>query len=201
MNPWKTLNIDPTDDKKIIKKAYAKLIKQYKPDEYPEKFQEIQQAYQMALSSMHYNQKIIENQESSQINDEIIKESKKETFELSEKKLFEHKQDSAFQKQQQELIDNLYAQLHAMAFAPLVVKNKLDNWKFIEDFYQIDDLTLKDEVAKTVFKKVAEYNLFQMKQNNTLLINPVTLSYFDKTFDWRTKWGEYVNVFPDHYFK
>ncbi|MFK8013052.1 MAG: hypothetical protein AB8B80_13515, partial [Marinicellaceae bacterium] len=47
----------------------------------------------------------------------------------------------------------------------------------------------------------AEYNLFQMKQNNTLLINPVTLSYFDKTFDWRTKWGEYVNVFPDHYFK
>ena len=49
MNPWKTLQIEPTEDKKAIKKAYAQLIKKHRPDEDPQKFQEIQEAYQMAL--------------------------------------------------------------------------------------------------------------------------------------------------------
>jgi len=61
MNPWKTLNIDPTDDKKVIKKAYACLIKQFKPDEHPEKFQEIQEAYQYALQTLKWNKQEAEN--------------------------------------------------------------------------------------------------------------------------------------------
>ena len=49
MNCWKVLGIEPTSDKKEIKKAYARLLKQYHPEENPEEFKQIQEAYQQCL--------------------------------------------------------------------------------------------------------------------------------------------------------
>lgn len=51
MNAWEILEIEPTSDKKTIKRAYAKLLKQYHPEENPEKFKQIQAAYQQCLHS------------------------------------------------------------------------------------------------------------------------------------------------------
>ena len=49
MNAWEILGIEPTSDKKEIKRAYAKLLKQYHPEENPEEFKQIQDAYQQCL--------------------------------------------------------------------------------------------------------------------------------------------------------
>lgn len=49
MNCWEVLGIEPTSDKKEIKKAYARLLKQYHPEENPEEFKQIQVAYQQCL--------------------------------------------------------------------------------------------------------------------------------------------------------
>ena len=49
MNAWEVLGIDPTSNKKEIKKAYARLLKQYHPEENPEEFKQIQAAYQQCL--------------------------------------------------------------------------------------------------------------------------------------------------------
>ncbi|MDD3218130.1 MAG: hypothetical protein PHC41_05725 [Lachnospiraceae bacterium] len=46
---WKTLNLEPTNNVRAIKRAYAKQITLYHPEEYPEKFQEIHAAYELAL--------------------------------------------------------------------------------------------------------------------------------------------------------
>lgn len=51
MNAWEILGIEPTSDKKTIKRAYAKLLKQYHPEENPEKFKQIQAVYQHCLHS------------------------------------------------------------------------------------------------------------------------------------------------------
>ena len=51
MNAWEILGIEPTSDKKTIKRAYAKLLKQYHLEENPEKFKQIQAAYQHCLHS------------------------------------------------------------------------------------------------------------------------------------------------------
>lgn len=48
-DPFKVLGIAPTSDKKQIKKAYAKLAARYHPEEYPEKWQEIHEAYEAAI--------------------------------------------------------------------------------------------------------------------------------------------------------
>lgn len=49
---FRILEIDVTDDKKVIKKAYAELVKKYHPEEYPEKWQEIHEAYETALKGV-----------------------------------------------------------------------------------------------------------------------------------------------------
>jgi hypothetical protein len=46
---WDILKIEKTDDKKAVKKAYFKLLKDNNPEEKPEEFQEIRQAYEAAL--------------------------------------------------------------------------------------------------------------------------------------------------------
>jgi len=49
-NCWEVLGIAPTSDKCEIKRAYAKMLAKYHPEEHPEKFQEINMAYRSALN-------------------------------------------------------------------------------------------------------------------------------------------------------
>lgn len=49
MSNWQTLGLEPTYDKKIIKRAYAALLKVTRPDETPEAFKQLYAAYQQAL--------------------------------------------------------------------------------------------------------------------------------------------------------
>ena len=52
---FKILEIEPTDDKKKIKIAYSKMLKEYHPEEFPEMFMKIREAYQTALAFEEYN--------------------------------------------------------------------------------------------------------------------------------------------------
>lgn len=69
MNAWEILGIEPTSDKKEIKKAYARLLKQYHPEENPEELKQIQAAYQQCLhpdqeiESVSYEQNIESRQD------------------------------------------------------------------------------------------------------------------------------------------
>lgn len=49
-NPFDLLEIEPTNDKKVIKKAYAKMVKRYHPEEFPEEWKCIHAAYETAIS-------------------------------------------------------------------------------------------------------------------------------------------------------
>lgn len=58
---WQILEIEPTEDKRKIKKAYAGLLKKYHPEEYPEEFKQIEAAYKEALQSTQGNNKAVFN--------------------------------------------------------------------------------------------------------------------------------------------
>ncbi len=61
MNPWKVLGIDETADKKSVKRAYAKLIKNCHPEDDSEGFQVIRTAYETALKQI----KLLKNLDST----------------------------------------------------------------------------------------------------------------------------------------
>ncbi|AMP04622.1 J domain-containing protein [Collimonas pratensis] len=47
---WSALDIPPSDDERTVKRAYAKRLKVVRPDDDPEKFQALRQAYERALA-------------------------------------------------------------------------------------------------------------------------------------------------------
>ena len=50
MNIWDILGIEPTNNVKEIRKRYAELVKEYHPEEHPEEYQQIMEAYQLAMA-------------------------------------------------------------------------------------------------------------------------------------------------------
>ncbi|MBR1854417.1 MAG: J domain-containing protein [Lachnospiraceae bacterium] len=46
---FKILEIEATEDRNIIRKAYAALVRRYHPEEYPEEWQRIHEAYEVVL--------------------------------------------------------------------------------------------------------------------------------------------------------
>ncbi len=56
---WQELELSPTQDKKVIKKAYAKKLKLTSPEKNPEGFKKLRWAYEQVLSQLN-NPKIIE---------------------------------------------------------------------------------------------------------------------------------------------
>lgn len=55
MNKWEILGIKPTHDVKTIRKRYSELVKLYHPEDQPEIYQQIVEAYQSALREARSN--------------------------------------------------------------------------------------------------------------------------------------------------
>lgn len=55
MNKWEILGIEPTHDVKTIRKRYSELVKLYHPEDQPEIYQQIVEAYQSALREARSN--------------------------------------------------------------------------------------------------------------------------------------------------
>ncbi|MBB3063387.1 RDD family protein [Microbulbifer rhizosphaerae] len=61
MDPWALLGIEPSDDARAIKRAYAKKLKQTRPDEKPQEFQQLHSAYKRALTIAERPQPMMES--------------------------------------------------------------------------------------------------------------------------------------------
>lgn len=56
MNFWKFLEMDPTNDKLAVKKAYARLLRKYHPEDDAEGFQQLRRAYDMAIEQVEFQE-------------------------------------------------------------------------------------------------------------------------------------------------
>lgn len=52
MNPWQVLGVEPGSDRRTIKRAYTRLVKDVHPEDRPEDFMQLRQAYEWALSTL-----------------------------------------------------------------------------------------------------------------------------------------------------
>lgn len=133
---WEILEIEPTTNIKVIKRAYAKLLTKYHPEDYPDKFMEIQQAYNAAIcyaKSMNQQVVILQEEVSEEDrsasndlseegkNDDSVLEEQKDRWEEenqseSDKKeeipeyiiKIEEEKDEAFQQKRQESIKQFF---------------------------------------------------------------------------------------------
>lgn len=104
---FEILKISATCDKKIIKKAYAELVKQYHPEEQPDEWKMIHDAYETAIRYAKIQRTHVESENVKVYVRESFLEEKKEADRSStQDKLTE--EEERYQKQQQEY-DALFA--------------------------------------------------------------------------------------------
>ena len=84
---FKILEIEPTDDKKKIKIAYSKMLKKYHPEEFPEMFMKINEAYRVALefekfdfNEINFNKVNFKNKNFSEMEQKLEKDGYEEVY-------------------------------------------------------------------------------------------------------------------------
>ncbi|PUX89914.1 J domain-containing protein [Cronobacter sakazakii] len=57
MDAWTLLGLEPTKDKGALRRAWAKIVKQHRPDQDPQKYQQLREAYEAAQRYQEYDEK------------------------------------------------------------------------------------------------------------------------------------------------
>ena len=97
---FKILEIEPTSDKKKIKVAYSKMLKKYHPEDFPEMFMKINEAYEKALgyAENNFSENLYENTHNFR-KTEKMKES--DFSDIFDSKKFEKKEDKFTEKSEE----------------------------------------------------------------------------------------------------
>ena len=182
---WEILEIESTTEKKLIKRAYHKLLRQYKPDEKPNEFKKLYEAYQDALEWEDYDNWDEEftwddNDEKQHWEDDSNEE---EAFEYEKDEedillneywrrweIFEEKVDAL-------TYDNNYPELF----------NQLKNWEFIEELQLENDIELHQRAADYLFNAIGSFD----EKNENFLLNNEVITYLNKIFLWEKYWQKY----------
>lgn len=210
MYPWEVLGIEATKDKKAIKKAYATLLRQYRPDSHPEKFQEINQAYQFALTLMEQDDytEQSDNYLESEVADSALNHSEPiqenassddlEFVPNSQEHNYTHADDFD-QEWQIKLGEDILEQFHQLAFAEYSIKKKKENWEFLSKYHELEDFGLRESLSHEIFRRLVEYNHFQQNENGTLLLNQPVARIIAEHLNWDNEWQTLDKVFPPNY--
>ena len=97
---FKILETEPTSDKKKIKVAYSKMLKKYHPEDFPEMFMKINEAYEKALgyAENNFSENLYENTQNFRKTEEM-KES--DFSDIFNSKKFEKKEDKFTEKSEE----------------------------------------------------------------------------------------------------
>lgn len=145
MNFWSILGIQPTNNLKDIKRAYAKQSKVYHPEDDPENFQRLQKAYQEALawqkshSGNEENSAVIGHKQTDGSVVGVVSTSQLEAS-------FKQAADSSESVQEQESIDELELTDYATEKVndEQVTEYEVQQVDAEEEQKQLDELTLSD---------------------------------------------------------
>ncbi|WP_223788055.1 J domain-containing protein [Marinicella meishanensis] len=197
MFPWDVLGLAPTDDRKAIKKAYARLLRQHRPDSDPEGFKRVNEAYQAALILITQN-----NGQQVELDSETISNDHQE-FQTKKSNDATNSlgAESKFQVDCHSVAEDLFTKTDELIKTKLKIRNDLQNWQFLHGFHDILELSFKEQVSKEMFKKVAELNHNELKTNGVLLIDRDVLILMNQIFDWDRNWQELNQLYPSTYFE
>ncbi len=121
---WQVLGIEPIQDKKAIKRAYAKLLKVTRPDEDPQGFQRLNSAYNEALEYLEYDWYWLDDDQDCDDNDDW----------------HEDQTDNDQSEDQEEINDNL----ELNTIAPPIAQAKADDDKWSHNL--TGGYTIKQEI-------------------------------------------------------
>lgn len=177
---WEILKTTPTNDIKLIKRAYAKQLKLTRPDEKPKEFQALNEAYQVALNyakdRIYEEVALLEIQEEEEARTvEIALETLISNISIPETSYLDHQgvSEESFKKTIESDVTS-YQEAEA-----IVSENIVSEVDLINDQPQGDELS---QVLKAVEVLLKDKKKRQLSESWNFLVE--TPSIFDPHFHW-----------------
>lgn len=187
MTCWAILKIDPTEDKKIIKRAYATLLKVTRPDDDIVAFQELHIAYKEALSGDYFDSgnskdflfydEDTEKSEKVKIGAFNAEELEKEEFHIDSDYIDDEYSDKIFVRKSSYFknkilkISNNTKQMYNMKA-----------WEFLDESKMLYNLELKEEISIFIFDIIVEYH--RIDNGLQKFIPESVITYLNSLFHW-----------------
>ena len=163
---FKILKIEPTSDKKEIKVAYSKMLKKYHPEDFPEMFMKINEAYEKALgyAENNFSENLYENTQNFKKTEEMkesdfsdifdLKKFEKKEYKFTEKSEERQSKEKFFEKKDNK---NKYEKLNIFEY----LKNSMRTEdRFIEAFkiLEMEPTTDKEKIKKKYKELLKRYH-------------------------------------------
>jgi len=180
---WKLLGVEPNADAKTVKLAYSKLLKKNRPEDDPERFQELHNAYKLALKSVSANASTSEKDPANRVTQYTNTESE-------EKSVNERSGDSSAildettsldNVKREEEIDGFIADVQSLVEDPEKI-NIEKEWRELLKSPVIVDLEHRRCASDRIFCFIADANLDREEKSG--FINSKVLTYLNNEFKW-----------------
>lgn len=198
MDIWEVLAIERTNNVKEIKQAYAKKLKFTRPDEHPEKFQELHLAYKTAIDQSKCEWQgaeiINEIQDNSFLSDDRAQESGTEEkyfhedenlaiSSVSLQKTDPHESEDKYQIEISRFVESAQILLNTETKF-----NEIESWQFLMDSPYVLDTDFNWRLSMAILQLLGEHN----KNNYAHQIKSELISYLNDIFNWDAN-SDYIN--------
>jgi uncharacterized RDD family membrane protein YckC len=204
---WDILGISQTTDIRQIKKAYSKQLKHNKPDEKPESFQRLHQAYKAALHEARWLAEQLTTESHGDLKDiipqasdmAVVNQNNKANIEIQIQytklpESFEiNYSDSNYTYQQQTTIkenrkyqaeiDRILSDIETIIHKRIAYD--ANSWKFVLESQYILEQDFFDQLSLTILWRIAKYyNEEEYKEQGDFRIDTEVLFYLNAIFRW-----------------
>ncbi|MCO7223027.1 J domain-containing protein [Pleionea sp. CnH1-48] len=184
MNYWEVLSIEPTSDRKAVKRAYAKKLKATHPEDEPEAFQELQEAYQRALSDIRHQTEVDGS--------ELPKVQSQSNDKLQEGVISDH---IASNSEHGDISRTLMSESDFLnVFKSTLKSNTDDAWKAFFDSPEVADFEYRNDMLIRLFSVLLEHQ----DENRKLEIPKAHCSTLCQNFQWQQHQMELCKIFGHH---
>ena len=210
MGPWEILGIEPTDDVRAIKRAYAKKLKQHRPEEDPQGFQQLNEAYQFVVENLDYLLSMEQAEPQNEAESEKDSEVESEVERKVARKVASEAQPSV-QPQSDIVVDDsqplpqlqpyeeIFAKFREMLLKPMEgewdeqqrEQRCVEQWReFLsqDEFYHID---YKNEISIDIFGQLIQFH----KQRNFINLPLEVKTMLMEVFLWQDQELELCRYF------
>lgn len=175
MNVWNVLGIETTTDESVIKKAYAKKLRLHHPQDDPEGFQQVKEAYEKAMKAVKERREGEDSSVCFHHDTRLEEDELDEEFDAG----FEDASDSLddeteyYSHEHIRKADEFILQAQAL-YNDSVIRSGLENWKTLLNSEVMYDLEIRDLLS---------YRLKEFIWDHYLIPQPVW-RLFDDFFHW-----------------
>ena len=177
---FEILEIEPTDDKKKIKIAYSKMLKKYHPEDFPEMFMRINEAYRIALEfeKSDFDEVKSENEttEKNNENTEFFERVKKNFEENKEKSFFGNFEDIFSEEKNTSEFEDIFSNKNNYENEKTFEKNK-------EEKENTNNFEKKEKQKKSISEWLEQFRKLIFSENRPLYEYDILLSEYHYNFD------------------